>query len=161
MAILQILKAGDETLRKKSREVTEITPRVLRLLDDMLETLREAGGCGLAAPQVGVLRRIVVIETEDGKPIELINPKIIAYTGEQEGMEGCLSLPGRWGIVKRPAAVTVQALDRGGKTRSYNGSELLARAFCHELDHLDGVLYTDKAERMLTPEEIEKLSEKE
>ena len=161
MAILKILKKNDETLRKKSREVTEITPRTLQLLDDMRDTLHQAQGCGLAAPQVGVLRRIVIIEDEEGKLYELINPKIVAFAGEQEEMEGCLSIPGEWGICKRPQSVTVQALDRKGKQRTYTGSGLLARAFCHELDHLDGVLYTDKAVRMLTPEEVRKLSEEE
>ena len=112
-----------------------------------IETMRDANGCGLAAPQVGILRRIVVIEVEEGKPIELINPKIIAFAGEQEGQEGCLSVPGRWGIVKRPKHVTVRALNRKGETVEISGSDLLARAFCHELDHLDGKLFVDKVER--------------
>jgi peptide deformylase len=111
----------------------------------MTETMRNADGVGLAAPQVGVLRRIVVIETEPGNVLELINPKIIAYAGEQEGIEGCLSLPGKSGIVKRPMHVTVRAINRKGETVEISGSELLARAFCHELDHLEGKLYTDVA----------------
>lgn len=149
MAILNIVKRRDneEFLRKKSREVTEITPRILTLLDDMVETMRSANGCGLAAVQVGVLRRVVVIETEEGL-FELINPKIIAMSGEQEGQEGCLSLPGEWGTVKRPMHVTVRALNRQGEEIEVTGHELLARALCHELDHLDGKLYIDKATNM-------------
>ncbi|MBQ8409969.1 MAG: peptide deformylase [Clostridia bacterium] len=157
MAKLQIVKVGDETLRKVSRPVDKITPRVLTLLDDMVQTMRSAGGVGLAAPQVGILRRIVVIEVEEGQLLELINPKIIAFAGEQEGLEGCLSLPGQWGIVKRPMHVTVRAMNRKGEIVDYSGSELLARCFCHELDHLDGKLYPDVADRMLTKEEIEEL----
>ena len=143
MAKLNIVKYGDETLRKVCRPVDKITPRILTLLDDMLETMRDADGCGLAAPQVGILRRIAVIEVEEGKPIELINPKIIAYAGEQQEQEGCLSNPGAYGITKRPKAVTVRALDRYGKEFELNGTDLMARAICHECDHLDGRLYTD------------------
>lgn len=155
MAKLKIVKKGDDTLRKRCREVEAITPRILTLLDDMVETMRAANGVGLAAPQVGILRRIVVVEVEDGQVYELINPKIIAFSGEQEGMEGCLSVPGEWGIVKRPMHVTVRAMNRHGQIVDYTGSELLARAFCHELDHLDGKLYIDRAERMLSPDELE------
>lgn len=158
MATLKIVKEGDEVLRKQSREVTEITPRILQLLDDMTETMRAANGVGLAAPQVGVLRRVVVIEDEEGKLYELINPRIVAWSGEQEEMEGCLSIPGKWGITHRPQHVTVKALDRNGVEQTYLGSDLLARAFCHEIDHLDGILYTDKAVRMLTRKEIEEMS---
>ena len=149
MAKLKIVKVGDDTLRKVCRPVDAITPRVLRLLDDMIDTMRAAGGVGLAAPQVGVLRRIVVIETEEDGLIELINPKIIAYSGEQESEEGCLSIPGRWGVTRRPMHVTVRALNRKGETFDRTGSGLLAKAFCHELDHLDGKLYIDCAIRML------------
>jgi peptide deformylase len=148
MAKLKIVKIGDDTLRKVCRPVDKITPRVLTLLDDMIETMRAADGVGLAAPQVGVLRRIVVIETPDEGLIELINPKIIAYAGEQESQEGCLSIPGRWGITKRPMHVTVRALNRQGETFDITGTGLLAKAFCHELDHLDGKLYIDCAIRM-------------
>ena len=155
MAKLKIVKKGDDTLRKRCREVDAITPRVLTLLDDMVETMRAANGVGLAAPQVGILRRIVVVEVEDGEVFELINPKIIAFSGEQEGLEGCLSVPGEWGIVKRPMHVTVRAMNRHGQIVDYTGSELLARAFCHELDHLDGKLYIDRAERMVSPDELE------
>jgi peptide deformylase len=114
----------------------------------MAETMRAAQGVGLAAPQVGVLRRVVVIEVEEGELIELINPKIIAYSGEQEDIEGCLSVPGKHGTVKRPMHVTVRAQDRHGKTFDITGSELLARAFCHEIDHLDGKLYIDIAKNI-------------
>lgn len=145
MAKLKIVKMGDDILRKKCRPVEEITPKTLRLLDDMAETMRAAQGVGLAAPQVGILRRIVVVEVEEGNLIELINPKIIAYAGEQEGTEGCLSVPGKWGTVKRPMHVTVRALNRHGEEFEITGSEFLARAFCHELDHLDGKLYVDIA----------------
>lgn len=145
MAKLKIVKVGDDILRKRCRPVEEITPKTLRLLDDMAETMRAAQGVGLAAPQVGILRRIVVIEVEEGNLIELINPKIIAYAGEQEGTEGCLSVPNKWGTVKRPMHVTVRALNRHGEEFEITGSEFLARAFCHELDHLDGKLYIDIA----------------
>ena len=148
MAKLQIRKVGDEALRKVCRPVDTITPRVLTLLDDMVETMRAANGVGLAAPQVGILRRIVVIEVEPGEVIELINPKIIAFSGEQDGQEGCLSVPGRWGMVKRPMHVTVRALNRKGEEFEITGHEQLARCFCHELDHLDGGLYIDKAYSM-------------
>ena len=140
MAKLKIVKFGDPMLRKVSRPVTEITPRICTLIDDMIETMRDAGGCGLAAVQVGVLRRIAVIEVEEGTVYELINPKIISFAGEQEDNEGCLSNPGNYGITKRPRAVTVRATDRHGKEYELTGSDLLARAICHECDHLDGKL---------------------
>lgn len=145
MAKLKILKIGDETLRKISRPVDSITPRILTLLDDMVETMRAANGAGLAAPQVGILRRIVVVETEQEGLFELINPKIIAYSGEQESEEGCLSVPGKWGVTRRPMHVTVRAMNRKGETVDINASGFLAKAFCHELDHLDGKLYIDCA----------------
>ena len=143
MAKLKIVQVGDPILRKTSRPVEEITPRIRQLVDDMIETMRAHDGCGLAAVQVGVLRRVVVIEVEEGNPMVLINPKIVAYAGEQEETEGCLSLPGKWGKTRRPRHVTVRALDLDGTEREYNGSDLLARAFCHEIDHLNGKLYTD------------------
>ena len=149
MAKLKIVKIGDEVLRTPCRPVDKITPRTIQLLDDMIDTMRDADGVGLAAPQIGVLRRIVVIETPNEGLIELINPKIIAYSGEQESEEGCLSVPGRYGVTKRPMNVTVRALDRNGKTFDMTGSGLLAKAFCHEIDHLDGKLYVDVAIRML------------
>ena len=150
MAKLKIVKVGDDVLRKKCRPVEEITPKIIRLLDDMAETMHEANGVGLAAPQVGILRHIVVIEVEEGNLIELINPKIIAYAGEQDGTEGCLSVPGKWGMVKRPMHVTVRATNRHGEEFELTGSELLARAICHELDHLDGKLYIDVARNIET-----------
>lgn len=153
MARLNIVKVGDEVLRKKCRPVDEITPRILRLLDDMTETMRGAEGVGLAAPQVGILRRIAVVEVEPGVVYELINPKIIAYAGEQVGTEGCLSVPGKWGTVKRPMHVTVRATNRDGEEVEINASEFLARAFCHEIDHLDGKLYTDIATEIETVSE--------
>ena len=143
MAKLNIVKYGDDTLRKVCRPVENITPRILTLLDDMAETMRAANGCGLAAPQVGILRRIAVVEVEEGELIELINPKIIAYAGEQQEQEGCLSIPDKWGITSRPAHVTVRAMNRKGETFEITGSDLLARALCHEIDHLDGKLFTD------------------
>lgn len=149
MAKLKIVKFGDPMLRKVSRPVTEITPRILTLLDDMVETMRDAGGCGLAAVQVGVLRRIVVIEVDEGNVIEMINPKIIAFAGEQNEQEGCLSNPGEYGITKRPKAVTVRAMNRHGEEFELSGSDLLARAICHECDHLDGKLYIDVQIRSL------------
>jgi peptide deformylase len=154
MAKLRIVKFGDPMLRKTARPVEEITPRIITLLDDMIETMREAGGCGLAAPQVGVLRRIAVIEVVEGEVIELINPKIIAFSGEQNEQEGCLSNPGEYGVTKRPANVTVRATDRHGKEFEVTGSELLARAICHECDHLDGKLYTDVQIRALTEKDF-------
>ena len=143
MAKLQIRKLGDDVLRKVCRPVDEITPRIITLLDDMVETMRDANGCGLAAPQVGVLRRVVVVEVEEGQVYELINPKIIAFAGEQNEQEGCLSIPNRWGITKRPRHVTVRATNRHGEVFEVTGSDLLARALCHEIDHLDGKLFLD------------------
>ncbi|MDD6260614.1 MAG: peptide deformylase [Clostridiales bacterium] len=145
MAKRKILTDRDPTLRQISRPVERITPRIQQLLDDMLETMRAADGVGLAAPQVGVLRRLVVVEVEEGKPIFLINPEITYTSGEQEGTEGCLSVPGRAGVVLRPQKVTVKATGRDGKPLEITGTDLLARAFCHEIDHLDGKLYTDIA----------------
>ena len=148
MALRNIVKTGDDVLRKKCREVTVFDDKLWVLLDDMLETMHEADGVGLAAPQIGVLRRVVVIEVEPGKPLELINPRIIARAGEQEEIEGCLSVPGRSGKTRRPMHVTVRAMNRNGEEFDVIGSGLLARAFCHELDHLDGKLYIDEAIEM-------------
>ena len=135
----------DEVLRKKARPVERIDDRILTLLDDMAETMYNAEGVGLAAPQVGILRRVVVIDVGEGV-IELINPEIIEQEGEQVGPEGCLSIPGLSGIVKRPARVVVSALNRHGERIEIEGTDLLARALCHEIDHLDGILYVDKVE---------------
>ncbi len=146
MAILKIVKKGtdEEFLRKKSRPVEQITPRIKTLLDDMIQTMRHANGCGLAAVQVGVLRRIVVIETPNEGLFELINPRIIATAGTQESEEGCLSIPNEWGMTRRPMYVTARALNRDGEEIEIKAQGLLAKAICHELDHLDGILYTDK-----------------
>jgi len=149
MAKLKILKDGDTALRLKSRPVTDINKRILTLLDDMTETMRYADGVGLAAPQVGVLRRVVVIECEPGNVLELINPVIVEKSGEQHELEGCLSVPGRQGYTDRPMHVKVEALNRNGEKITLEGEGLLARAFCHEIDHLDGILYIDHAEMVV------------
>ena len=149
MAKLKILKDGDTALRLKSRPVTDINKRILTLLDDMTETMRAADGVGLAAPQIGVLRRVVVIECEPGNVLELINPVIVEKRGKQHELEGCLSVPGRQGYTDRPAWVKVEALNRSGEKVTLEGEGLLARAFCHELDHLDGILYIDHAEMVV------------
>ena len=154
MAIRNIVKTGDEVLVKMCRPVEKFDERLWTLLDDMAETMDAANGVGLAAPQVGLLRRVVVIDVGEGR-IELINPEIIASSGEQNGVEGCLSFPNEWGLVKRPMHVTVRAQDRNGKFFELSGTELLARAFCHEIDHLNGVCFVTKASRMLDPEEME------
>lgn len=160
MAIRQIVKEGDDVLTKKCREVVKFDDRLAMLLDDMKETLALAEGVGLAAPQVGILRRVVVIDVGEGA-IELVNPVIIEQSGEQEGLEGCLSCPGEWGITKRPMNVTVKAQDRNGKEFTVSGDGLLAKAFCHELDHLDGILYKQIAIRMVSPDELEEVEEQE
>ena len=143
MALRQIVKIGEPVLRKKSKVVKEINDRIIELLDDMADTMYEADGVGLAAPQVGILKRVVVIDIGDGL-IELINPEIIETEGEYLDNEGCLSVPGESGDVLRPYRVKVRALNRFGETIEIEGEELLARAFCHEIDHLDGILYVDK-----------------
>ena len=145
MAIRNIRTLGDEILRKKAKEVTEMTPRIQELIDDMFETMYEANGVGLAAPQVGVLKRIVVIDVGEG-PIILINPEILETSGEQTGEEGCLSVPGKCGQVTRPNYVKVRALDEDMNEFEMEGEGLLARAFCHEIDHLDGKMYVDLVE---------------
>lgn len=146
MAIRNIIKDGDPILRKKSRQVEKINERILTLLDDMAETMYEAEGVGLAAPQIGVLRRVVVIDIGEGL-IELINPEIIAAEGENVEPEGCLSIPGVTGNVRRPEWVKVKALNRSGEEIEIEGRDLLARALCHEIDHLEGILFTDKLEK--------------
>lgn len=159
MALREIVEKGDDVLNKKCREVVKFDDRLAMLIDDMTDTLHDSGGVGLAAPQVGILRRVVVIEVDPEQGvIELVNPEIIETSGRQVGLEGCLSLPGKWGIASRPYRVTVKAQNRNGEEFTVSGEGLLARAFCHELDHLDGILYDTKVERMLFPEEIEKLN---
>ena len=165
MAIRNILKSEDPSLMKKSREIVEFDKRLHILLDDMKETLLAANGLGIAAPQVGVLRRAVLVidivedpedpENVEEHVIELVNPEIIDDSDEQSGREGCLSVPGVYGIVTRPRNVKVRAHDRFGKSFEIKCSELTARAVCHEVDHLNGVVFTSIAERILTPEELE------
>lgn len=155
MAIRNIREIGDDVLRKKCREVTEITPKITTLIEDMLDTMYQADGVGLAAPQVGVLKRIVVIDVGDG-PIIMINPEIIEQSGEQIGGEGCLSVPGKCGIVRRPNYVKARAYDENLNEYEIEGEELLARAICHELAHLDGGLYVDVVEgNLMTNDEYE------
>lgn len=146
MAIRNIREIGEEILTKKCKEVTEMTDRTRYLIEDMLDTLYEARGVGLAAPQIGVLKRIVVIDVTGEDPYILINPRIVETGGEQTGSEGCLSVPGKAGIVTRPNYVKVVAQDMDMKPFELEGTELLARAICHELDHLDGHLYVEKVE---------------
>lgn len=145
MALRTIRIQGDPVLEKKCREITEITPKIEELIEDMIETMYEANGVGLAAPQVGILKRLVVIDIGDG-PIVMINPIILETDGEQTGSEGCLSLPGKAGIVTRPNYVKARAFDENMEEFEIEGTELLARAICHELDHLDGHMYTEKVE---------------
>ena len=146
MALRQIVQIGDPVLRKKSKVVEKIDEKIIQLLDDMADTMYHADGVGLAAPQVGILKRVVVIDIGDGL-LELINPEIIETSGEQLDDEGCLSVVGEAGAVRRPYRVKVRAFDRNGNLFEIEGEELLARAFCHEIDHLEGVLFVDKIER--------------
>ncbi len=155
MAKLNIVKEGDPILRKTSRKIETIDDRIKTLAADMLETMHDANGVGLAAVQVGKLRRLVIVEVEEGRPFILINPEIVAKEGRQTEAEGCLSIPGKWGITDRPMKVTVRATGLDGKNFSVMGSGLLARALCHEIDHLDGKLFTDNVIRMLDPDELE------
>ena len=155
MATRKIVIQGDELLAKKCRPVTEFNPRLHQLLDDMADTLEEAQGAGLAAPQVGILRRAVLVIDDDDKVMELINPEILLQEGEQTGPEGCLSVPGKFGMVTRPNHVRVRAQDRYGNWFEAEGEGLVARCFCHEIEHLDGHLYTEHIDRFLTDEELE------
>ncbi len=160
MALRNILTEGEPTLAKRARPVTKFDERLHDLLDDLVETMENANGAGLAAPQVGVLRRAVVVS--DGEvTVELVNPEIISVSGQQSGPEGCLSVPGKYGIVTRPNVVRVRAQDRRGEWFEMEGEDLLARGFCHELDHLDGHLYTELVERYLSEEEIEEMMHEE
>ena len=153
MAKRKIVQYGDETLRRVCRPVEKITPNVLTLLDDMAETMQEANGVGLAAPQVGILRRVVTVDLGE-EILELVNPTLVETDGEQTGAEGCLSVPGKYGLVKRPYYAKVRAQDRFGQWFEAEGEELIGRCFCHELDHLDGIVYTEVMERFLTEEEL-------
>lgn len=156
MAIRKIVKLGlegEEALSKKCKSVGELTKRTEELLDDLIDTLYDSGGVGLAAPQVGVLRRMAVIDIGEGL-IVLIDPEIIKEEGKQTGTEGCLSYPEHWGIVTRPNKVTVRATDREGKVFEITGEGLLARAFCHEIEHLDGKMFIEKVSEWVSPEEM-------
>lgn len=155
MAVRQILVQGDPVLNKVSHPVDKFDQKLWDLLDDMKETLTEANGVGLAAPQIGILRRVVVVADEDNHFLELVNPVLTWTDGEQTGLEGCLSVPGKYGVVTRPYRAKVRAQDRNGTFFEAEGEELIARCFCHELDHLDGIMYTEIMERFLTDEELE------
>ena len=157
MGLRKILTDKDPALHKVCRPVEKFDGRLHKLLDDMKETLAEANGVGLAAPQVGILRRVVVVDTGE-EMLELVNPELLETGGEQVGSEGCLSVPGKYGIVKRPNYAKVRAYDRDGNEFEVEGEELMARCFCHELDHLDGIVYTEIMERYLTEEEMGELS---
>lgn len=160
MALRQIVKEGDSVLRKKCRPVTAFDEKLWMLLDDMNETLNEAQGLGLAAPQVGILKRVVVIHMND-EVLEMVNPEIIERRGEQECMEGCLSIPDQWGILKRPQYVKLRYRDRNGDLYEIEGEDLFASCASHETDHLDGVLYIDKVIRMVDPSELEQTEEED
>ena len=155
MALRKIVLQGDESLTKVCRPVTDFNSRLHTLLDDMKETLLDSGGVGLAAPQVGILRRVCVVQNEDDEVIELINPEIIRTEGEQTGLEGCLSVPGKYGIVTRPEVVRVRAQDRNGDFFEVEDSDLTARCFCHEIEHLDGHLFVEHTDHLMTEEELE------
>ncbi len=161
MALRNIREIGDPILNQRAKEVREMTPNLRALIEDMVETMRHANGVGLAAPQVGVLKRLVVIECEEGELHVLINPEIVERDGEQTGYEGCLSVPGKTGIVTRPNHVKVKALNENMEPVTVEGEELLARALCHERDHLDGHLYTEMAEELYTNEELEEMQAEE
>ena len=154
MALRKILTDKEPALHKTCKPVTAFDKKLHTLLDDMRETLIDSGGVGLAAPQVGILRRVVLVDTGE-EILELVNPEMLSTDGEQEGPEGCLSVPGKYGLVKRPYYATVRAQDRNGNWFEVQGEELIARCFCHELDHLDGILYTQQMERFLTDKELE------
>ena len=155
MALRKIVLQGDECLTKVCRPVTDFNSRLHTLLDDMTETLLDSGGVGLAAPQVGILRRVCVVQNEDDEVIELINPEIIYTEGEQTGLEGCLSVPGKYGIVTRPEVVRVRAQGRNGNFFEVEDSDLTARCFCHEIEHLDGHLFVEHTDHLMTEEELE------
>ena len=154
MGLRKILTDKEPALHKLCKPVVNFDAKLFKLLDDMKETLQDANGVGLAAPQVGILRRVVLVDTGE-EVLELVNPELLETYGEQEGAEGCLSVPGKYGLVKRPYYAKVRAQDRHGEWFECEGEELIARCFCHELDHLDGIVYTEVMERFLTEEELE------
>ncbi len=153
MAIRNIVQEGDPILAKKCRQITEFNERLHLLLDDMHDTLKKADGAGLAAPQVGMLKALALVMVDDGSYLEIINPEIIEASGTQEGVEGCLSVPGKWGVVERPDHVKVRAQDRNGNVFEYEADGFTARAFCHEIDHLSGHLFTEKVTEFIDPKE--------
>ena len=161
MAIRTILTQGDPALTKVCHPVTKFDDKLADLLDDLKETLAKANGLGLAAPQVGILRRAVIVVDDNGEMLELVNPQIIDQSGEQDGLEGCLSVPGKWGYVKRPAWVKVKAQDRKGTWFEAEGNGVTARCFCHELSHLDGHLYVELTDRLYTSEELDAMAQEE
>ena len=161
MALRKILTQGDPTLGKVCRPVEKFDRKLHWLLDDLKETLENAGGVGLAAPQIGILRRAVIVMDDQDQMIELVNPEIVRKEGEQGGWEGCLSVPNQYGWVLRPSSVTVRAQDRDGNFFEVSGEEMVARCFCHELEHLDGHLYTEHIDRFLTDEEVEEYFKQE
>lgn len=161
MALRRIVLQGDECLTKVCRPVTEFNSRLHILLDDMTETLLDSGGVGLAAPQVGILRRVCVVQNEDDEIIELVNPEIIYTEGEQTGLEGCLSVPGKYGVVTRPEVVRVRAQDRNGNFFEVMDSDLTARCFCHEIEHLDGHLFVEHTDHLMCEEELQEFIRKQ
>ena len=161
MAIRTIVTREDPVLTKVCHPVTKFDDKLADLLDDMKETLAQANGVGLAAPQVGILRRAVIVITQEGEELELINPEILDQSGEQTGLEGCLSVPGLWGYVTRPQWVKVKAQDRNGNWFEVEGQDLTARCFCHELSHLDGHLYTELADRLYTSDELDEMQQED
>ena len=161
MAIREILTDEDPVLHKKCHAVTQFDEKLADLLDDMRHTLEAASGAGLAAPQVGILRRVVVLYGGDDELVELVNPELIFQEGEQDGLEGCLSVPGLWGYVKRPEKVRVRAQDRKGNWFETGGEGVVARCFCHEIEHLDGHVFTEHVDHIYTSEEVERIIEKE
>ena len=162
MALRRIIEIGDDCLTKVCRPVTDFGPRLHQLLDDMAETLETAQGAGLAAPQVGVLRRACLVLDEESETfLELVNPEVLSQSGREERLEGCLSVPGKWGLVPRPTKVRIRAQDRDGNWFEMEGEGMLAQAFCHEIEHLDGHMYTEHIDRFLTDEEVQAYLEKE
>lgn len=163
MAIRTILTQGDPALNKRCHPVTRFDSKLADLLDDLKETLSAANGVGLAAPQVGILRRAVIVvpDPEKDEMVELVNPEILAREGEEDGLEGCLSIPGMWGYVKRPTWVRVRAQDRRGDWFEMEGTDLAARCFCHELEHLDGHMYDEHVDRLYTAEEVDAMMSEE
>ena len=157
MAIRKILTDEDPVLHKKCHPVTQFDEKLGSLLDDLKATLANANGAGLAAPQIGILRRIVIVVDANDEMLELVNPELLDQEGEQDGFEGCLSVPGRWGMVKRPMKVRVKAQDRSGKWFEAEGEEMVARCFCHEIEHLDGHIFTEHTDKLSTSEELDEL----